>query len=449
MNTADHDRPDAATTGGSDTRRHLSSWSTVLRSFGQLSAAEIAARLLGFVALVVLTRRLGPGPFGIVALGVALVLWLKQVVDAGTEMLNIREISRRPDRFTEIAGPVLSLRLAISALAAAVFCGAVLATTHSNERTSLLLFALALPAVALNLRFMVLGLRAARAVALGNVVSQILLATLIIAFVHGPDDIFVPPLAVAGSELVYGVLIAALVARRYGLALPRIDVGAWRRMLRSGFPLMVNQLTNGVIQSFDLFLIAAILGTASAGVYGAAYRPLVFLTTLMALLGGSFLASYSAAERSQGNELAYRLTRLGLFLSVPLAVALSAGAGFFMTTAFGHAYGAGATPLAILAWLIPLVIVNTVYVTVLIAHDRQALMMRNNIIGAVLNVAANLVVVPIAGIDGAAAVTLASSALVTYLNHRNSVRLGLAPRMGELFVRALSGSRAQAESPTT
>ena len=449
MNTTHLNGPDTATTHAEDTRRHLSSWSTVIRSFGQLSAAEIAARLLGFVALIVLTRRLGPGPFGIVALGLALVLWLKQVVDAGTEVLNIREISRSPHRFTAIAGPVLSLRLVISALAMALFCGAVLVAANSKNQTSLLLFALALPAVALNLRFMVLGLRAARAVAFGNILSQILLAAAIFAFVHGPGDTFVPPLAVAASELVYGLVIAALVSRRYGIPVPRIDVGAWRKMLRDGFPLMVNQLSNGVIQSFDLFVVAAFLGTTWAGVYGAAYRPLLFLTTLMALLGGSFLASYSAAEPSQGDELVYRLTRLGLLLSVPLALALTAGSDLFMTAAFGSAYGSGATALAILAWLIPIVIVNTVYVTVLIAHNRQRLIMRNNIIGAALNVVATLIVIPIAGIDGAAGVTLASSAAITYFNHRNSVRLALAPRMGELFVRAISGSRAQAESPTT
>jgi O-antigen/teichoic acid export membrane protein len=425
-------------------RHQLSSWRILLRSFAQLSIGEIIARLIGFAALVAMTRRLGPVSFGLVTLGITLVLWLKLIVDSGTEILNVREISREPDRFKEIAGAVLSLRLCLSGLAIAVFIPIpLLFVEQPRSRLTLWLFALALPAIALNLRFMVLGLRAAKGVAVGNIAGQVLFAAGVLILVAGPERTFVVPLLFAAGELVYGVIVVAFVARRFGLPLPRIDVPAWRATLRNGLPLMVNQLSRALVHSFDVFLIAVVLGSFSTGVYGVAYKPVLFIATLMALLMGSFLASYSTASPTQARELFYKVTRLAVASSLMLAIALNIGAGSLISLAFGSDYRSGATALSILAWFVPLAVLGSAYGTALIANNRQALLMRHNIAAALFNIGANAVVIPLAGISGAAAVTVLSHALVTFLNYRSCIRLGLAPSAGEMLTRTVSGGRTR------
>lgn len=422
-------------------RHHLSSWRTLVRSFAELSLGEIVARLLGFVALIVMTRRLGPVAFGVVTLGVTLMLWFKIIVDAGTETLNIRAIARSPDRFREIAGAVLGLRLCLSAAAIALFVP-VPFLFASDSRGTLLLFALMMPVIALNLRFMVLGLRAAKGVALGNIAGQVLLAAGVFLVIRGPHEKFVVPLLMVGAELVYGVVVVVFVARRFGVPVPRIDVPGWRSTLRAGLPLMISQLAGGIVQSFNVFLIAAVLGTYWTGVYGAAFKPLLFFATLIALLGGSFLASYSAAGPAQALELFYRTTRLALVASVMLAVALSLGSSFFLGAAFGVDYRVGATALSILAWFIPFTVLASTYGTVLIANERQGLLMRHIVAAGVLSIGASVVAVPVAGISGAAAVTVLSHALIAFLNHRSCTRLDLAPSAGVMLRRAVFGDPA-------
>jgi stage V sporulation protein B len=419
-------------------RHQLSSWRTVVRSFAELSIGEIVARFIGFVALVAMTRRLGPSAFGVVIVGVTFVLWLRLIVDSGTEILNLRDISRQPDRFKEIAGAVLGLRLCLSGLAIALFLPVALLFADASSRWTVWLFALALPAVALNLRFMVLGLRAAKGVAVGNIAAQLLLAAGVLALVRSQDDAFVVPLLVAAGELVYGVVVVAFVARGFGLPLPRVDLLAWRATLCGGLPLMVNHVAAAVVHSFDLLLIAAVLGSYWTGVYGAATKPLMFLATLIALLGGSFLASYSAASPEQARELFYRMTRLAVAVSLPLALALSVGSGVFLSAAFGSDYADGAIALAILAWFIPLTALGITYGTALLANDRQTVLMRHNIAAALFNIAANVAVVPLAGIEGAAAVTVLSSLLFAFLNYRSCTRLGLVPSADEMLTRAVA-----------
>jgi O-antigen/teichoic acid export membrane protein len=72
---------------------------------------------------------------------------------------------------------------------------------------------------------------------------------------------------------------------------------------------------------------------------------------------------------------------------------------------------------------------------VLIARDRQDLLMRNNIVGAVFNVGANVAAITLIGIDGAAAVRVATYALMLALNHGTCVSRGLAPSLSVVLAR--------------
>ena len=94
--------------------------SGVLRSFLTLAAGEWVARLIGVAIQIWLARKLTPGPYGVITFGIALIGWFGLVVDSGTEQLNVRDISRRPERFRELADTVLGLRIALSIVAGIV-----------------------------------------------------------------------------------------------------------------------------------------------------------------------------------------------------------------------------------------------------------------------------------------------------------------------------------------
>src|SRR5215210_6420896 len=103
---------------------HLSSWRALVRCFGALAIGEVLAQLCGFVAIIVMARRLDPHGFGLVTLGTTLVVWFGLIADSGTEVLNIRDISRRPEHFKRLAEPVLGLRLVLSGAAILLLFGA-------------------------------------------------------------------------------------------------------------------------------------------------------------------------------------------------------------------------------------------------------------------------------------------------------------------------------------
>lgn len=414
------------------------SWRGLIRSSANLVLGEVVARGLGLCAVVVIARSLDPGGFGLVTLGATLVMWFSLLADSGTELLSIREVARAPEQLRSITDPVLGLRLAFSVVAMVLFSSTVLVLgRYPPDRPVLLAFALVLPMTALNLRWMVLGAGGSKAVAVGNAASQLLFFLVVTTFIRGRHDTLVVPLAQAAGELLYGVVVLVAIGRRFGMPRPRFDFSRWRAILGSSYPLMVNGVARMAVFSFDILLVGATLGRVEAGIYGAASKPVLFFLGGMGLFSTSLLAFLASASPEQIMELFRRTVRGVLLVTVPIAVCLSLGAGTVMSAVYGKAYAAGAPALAILVWWIPVTGLGLAYSNVLIARDRQSLVMWINVGGAVFNVCANLVLVPIAGIRGAALVTVASQAVVVALTYRRAVTLGLAPP----FIQAVTRSQ--------
>lgn len=412
-----------------------SSWRALRARFATLAVGESIASLFGLLAIVLLARRLGPDGFGLFALGTTLVAWFALVVDSGTEFLNIRDISRRPDRFREIAEPVLGLRLALAAPAAIVMVVITLVVPATeSDRHVLWLFALVLPVIAVNPRWMVLGIGASKPVAAGNVLRQVVLVTGTVLFVEGAHDVAVAPVLQIVAELAYGVVILITVGLRIGWIRPRVDIAKWRSTLVQSLPLMGNQFARAVVYSADLFLVAAFVGGKAVGYYGGAAKPVLFLSGVLSLLNVSFLTSFSAGgSREQSQALFRTAIRSAAAITAAVATIGAILSPVIVTVLYGQSYAPAATALTILILSTPVLALTGIYSMTLIAADQQRVLMRNNWCGAAFNVAANLVVIPLAGIEGAAAVTVVAELLNLALNSRSAASRGLAPPLLEVL----------------
>ncbi len=242
------------------------------------------------------------------------------------------------------------------------------------------------------------------------------------------------PLLEALSEATYGLVIVVLVAKAYGWVRPKIDLAAWRATLTQGFPLLVFGACRATILTIDVALIALILGHSHAGLYGAALKPTAFFLGALGLFSMSFLAGYSASATEETNLLFRRSVLLGFGFMTAIAIALTAGSSL-VTFVFGDSYSGARTPLAVLAWTLPMAALSVPYTSVLVARERQDLVMHNNIAGAVFNIGANAIAITFGGITYAAVVRFSTYALLLVLNHRVCVSRGLAPSLLSIFTR--------------
>jgi PST family polysaccharide transporter len=405
----------------------------VLRSFFTLAAGEWIARLIGVVIQVWLARQLTPGPYGVITFGLALIGWFGLVVDSGTEQLNVREISRHPERFRELADRVLGLRIALSLVAGAVLAVVTYEFSRSASAQDVLpRFALVLPALAINLRWMVLGIGQARAVAYGNVASRIVFLGAILLLVTSPNDTRVVPILEAISEATYALVIIVLAAKAYGYVRPKIDLPAWKKTLTEGFPLLVYGACRATIHTVDIVMIALILGHSDAGLFGVAIKPATFFVGAIGLFSIALISGYSAAPESETDSLFRRSVLLGSISMTAVAIVLTIATPL-VTFVFGHDYSGAGTAMAVVAWTLPIAGLSAPYGSVLVARRRQDLLMHVNLVATVVYLATNAIVITFFGIVAAAGVRVGTYAIVLFLNQHVCVSRGLAPSLSSVF----------------
>ena len=397
-------------------------WKMIGRRFAALFAGEGVARAVGFVLVLVLARRLQPDGFGVVTLGLTLVAWFTFVVDSGTELLTVRDIARTPDRFRQIADNVLGLRLALSLVAAVVFVVGVEVFARSvYTRDAVVLFALLLPAIALNLRWMVLGVGGSRGVAVGNVASRVLVLIGALLFVIDPSDVRRVPILETAGELLYALVILVYVSRRVGLIRPGFDFGAWRLTLRQSLPLMASGVARATIFSFDVIVVSLALGPHDLGIYGIALRPVDFAAGAVGLFSLSFLSAFTATTHEDAAALHGRALRVSVAACCALAFMLSLGS-LLVPFVFGDEYVAAVPVLAILAWRIPFAALSGMYTSVLVARHRQRTLMWNAVVVVPAAVGLDLAAILLFGLIGAAVASIGVAALFAFVNYRSVAR---------------------------
>jgi O-antigen/teichoic acid export membrane protein len=185
-------------------------------------------------------------------------------------------------------------------------------------------------------------------------------------------------------------------------------------LLKAGMPLMLNALLVGLFFRVDMLIIRPALGSFAAEQYQAAYGFLNFVLLITPAVTLALFPRMSRHAQSDRPRLALEYTfalKVLLILSVPI-VALTvwfAPLLISVVTGFTTMYlPEGAIALQILIFFLPLSFINGVTQYVLIALDLQRLITRAFAATVAVNLAANLALIPLMGIYGAAFATILS-----------------------------------------
>ena len=354
-----------------------------------------------------------------ITLGLALVAWLRFVVDSGTEVFNVREVARQPARFREIAEQMLGLRLVLSLVAAVLFVVGVDTFARSEfTRDTVILFAAVFPAIALNLRWMVLGIGGSRAVAVGNASSRLVVLIGALLLVADISDIEWVPLLEAGGELAYALAILAFVVWKLGWLRPRASPSYWWATLTGSLPLMISGVARATIFSVEVLIIDLALGPRDLGIYGVALRPVEFASGAVGLFSLSYLSALSATASEHVAALHGQALRVSVAACVLVAAGLSV-ASLAIPVVFGEEYRGAVPVMAILAWRIPLAALSLMYISMLVAQERQLTLMWNNVIALGFIVVIDLALITTFGLNGAAVASVIASGVTFLVNYRS------------------------------
>jgi O-antigen/teichoic acid export membrane protein len=210
--------------------------------------------------------------------------------------------------------------------------------------------------------------------------------------------------AAVGVSSLTALLYWGLQSRDFFRPTIRWDGALIRQVLPLALPLMFNNLLNAIFFRFDTFIIKA-FATGSGDLlvqqYNLAYQIIGIATILPPVVTFAvfpMLARRADGERS-GLALAQNRTLQALLLlAFPITIGLMLLAPdlirLFARRNAGDYLPVSANVLAILAWFLPLSFANGLLQYALIAVNQQRAITRAFVIGAVFNLAANLLAVP-------------------------------------------------------
>jgi O-antigen/teichoic acid export membrane protein len=391
---------------------------TVARLASNTIVQAVGIPLQSLVSLgtyAAITRYLGPSAFGDYTTATVFLLIPVAFADIGLSAIVVREISAVPERAEAVLRASYSLRLIISALAVAVTVGTsfVLPFDH-RARVAILIMAFGAFLSLVNLSVLPIlqvQLRMQWAV-FANLAGRFvtLVATLaVLALGLGFKAVVLANVIGLAVILAVGVYAARSA---YSLR-PSIDVAYWRRFLKASLVLGLGLAITQVYFRVDTVLIALLRPAAEVGLYGAAYK---FIELTQALAYTVFvsmfpaLSAFAARDDSRFAFLAQKGFDVVLAAGLPLTIGMVFAARPLLEATAGDRYGAAAGVLQILAFYPLLAFVDGLLWRILIAshHERTLLLIGVSIL--TLNIALNLIFIPVYGYRAAAITSIGSEA---------------------------------------
>lgn len=397
-----------------------------------VGAGVAVSRLLAFATTLHLARALETAHFGVVALATGLLGYAALMVDFGFDSLGAFEAARRAIPLRSLVRAVVAVRIATSVLALLGMAAfAALAPLPAPVGGVVLLYAASLPLAALDLKWVFLGTGSMRTAAVAEVLPQLVQAAAVFAFVRAPGDIFAVPAAFLAGQVASLAVLAAVFVRHHGWPGLGTERAVLRGLLPAALPIAGSTALGAVLHNADLILVGLWLGLEPAGLYGAAYRvvwvPLVLFSAYAVALRPVLVRAYEDGPVAV-SELLARSNRVLAALAVGVVTGGVVVARPLMQWLYGAGYAAAAAPFQVLLGSVLLITLNRPYRLFLLASRREALDFRILLAAASLNVALNVLLIPRAGLMGAAAATVASEAVVFAAGYAATHRLlpGLA-----------------------
>ena len=250
---------------------------------------------------------------------------------------------------------------------------------------------------------------------LRRVVLFLLVVAMLWAFSAGLTGFFVAMLV---GELLAGCALLAWMFRSRAFPTPTLaSRSLWASLAVFGLPMLGSELATVVLTMSDRFVVQGVLGTQSLGIYAAAFNMCEQLRG--ALLGAMVGAAYPRCMALWESEGAEGLRQfLHSFMNYYAAVAMFmialmvAAGGDLMVVLASEKYAEGG---AVAGWIMAALAIQTVgsvaAVGIFIAK-RTFLAMGLLLVGGLLSIAANLLVVPWAGLRGAGWVVFGTSVVL-------------------------------------
>lgn len=221
-------------------------------------------------------------------------------------------------------------------------------------------------------------------------------------------------------EALLTSLFLLILMNRKGIAFTclKFDLGRARSLLEDSWPLILSAVAVTLYMRIDQIMLGQMIGDDAVGVYSAAVRiSEVWYFIPMVVCASVFPALLEI--KGESDEQYYiklqQLFDIMFLISLCVAIPTTFIATYIVTSIFGEAYAGSGPVLALHIWASIFVFLGVAGSQWFIAENKQLLLLKRTIFGAIINIILNLWLVPLYQITGAAVATIVAQASSTFL----------------------------------
>jgi len=233
---------------------------------------------------------------------------------------------------------------------------------------------------------------------------------------------------VALAYLIYAVFLASYEFRRYGFG-SSCDGVLLRRLFGFGVFNVFYETANNLFSWANIFLLQFFLGSAVVAVYNVSWLAstlsLIFFTAVLQIFTPVVTEMFGSKSYDRISYVTSYLLESFFLLFLPVFAAIMLFSREILTLFFAEGYAHGAGSMQVLSLSAFFFGIGQLFIYLVNAEGRPGVNARNIGLGAVLNVALSLALIPSYGMEGAAVATLLASVLILLLSY-NHVR-GVVP----------------------
>lgn len=382
---------------------------------------QLVRTATAFFVGIYVARYLGLTQFGVLNYCMSIVVIITTLSRFGMDSILTREISRTPHDLEKLRSSAALMMFA----AALVFSAACLLILYFSgaERTTLAYVSILLFMPVLQCLYVVdYQFQAQQHAKITSMIKAggLLIGALVrIILVEYDSGLF---WIIAVSPLEYLLIGAAFALLNRNYVKQPIFRGASLEYItslaRSAWPMLLASLSTILYLRTDQLMIQHMLGPQELGLYSAASKiyegwvviPFILSAAALPRLVKQRQVSIAAYER----ELCF-LFSVVFWSGITVALICSIFSEFIIRTSFGSAYLPSANVLGISMWAAAFSGLGSVSVRYFVTEGLERLNLWRTVFALALNVVLNWILIPIAGIEGAAISTLISLVSANFL----------------------------------
>ena len=391
-----------------------------------MNAVLTASSLLfPLVSFPYVSRVLGPEGMGKVSFASSLVSYFAIFAQLGIPTYGIRVCAALRDRKTELTRTVQELTWLNLIMSAAAY-GALFALVWAvpklrAERELYFIMSLTILFNAIGMEWLYKALEQYAYIAARSIFFKVVSLGAVFALVHRPEDVLVygavSLIALSGSSV-----LNLLNARRFVGLRPVGDYHLGRHLGPVGVFFAMSCATTLYTQ-LDTVMLGFLQTDREVGYYHAAVKIKSILVSVVTSLGVVLLprAAYyiQQGRRNQFEQMAAKGLRFVWLAAPPLALYFILFARESILFLSGGAYAAAVLPMQIILPVLVLVgLTNVMGLQMLVPLGREKAVLRSELAGAAVNLAANFLLIPGLSSVGAALGTLLAETVVWAIQRR-------------------------------